>query len=105
MTTYIITIPGTFRSGLDDDARADLARRLRSADPHRTALGREEDLDLLTVNDDNTFSIRLEVTAGDRATAERKAKQTAASALREAGFGDDDVPLGPTTVTGIDNPS
>ncbi|MDF3300296.1 hypothetical protein [Streptomyces tropicalis] len=103
MTTYVITIPGTFLSEPDDAARADLARRLRPADPHRTALGREEDLDLLTVNDDNTFSIRLEVTADDRRAAERKAKQTAASALREAGFGDTEAPLGPTTVTGIDN--
>ncbi|MFE1753741.1 hypothetical protein [Streptomyces anandii] len=105
MSTYVITIPGTFLHGLDDDRRADLARRLRPGDPHHTSLGREEDLDLLTVNDDKTFSIRLEVTAGDRGTAEREAKRTAASALREAGFGEDDAPLGPTTVTGIDNAS
>ncbi|MFI1166871.1 hypothetical protein ACH4UM_25535 [Streptomyces sp. NPDC020801] len=105
MTTYVITIPGTFLCRLDEDVRADLARRLRGADPHHTSLGREEDLDLLTVNDDNTFSIRLGVQAGDRSTAERRARQTAASALRETGFGEDDARLGPTTVTGIDNPA
>ncbi|MEU6808003.1 hypothetical protein ABZ920_03100 [Streptomyces sp. NPDC046831] len=103
MSTYVITIPGTFLRGLSADQRDGLTHRLRRADPHRTSLGRQEDLDLLTVNDDNTFSIRLEVTADDRGAAERTAKQAAAAALREVGLAEDDAPLGPTTVTGIDH--
>ncbi|MET9494085.1 hypothetical protein [Streptomyces sp. NPDC006552] len=105
MTTFVITIPGTFLRDADDKARADIARRLRPADPHQTELGREEDLDVLTVNDDNTFSMRLDVEAGAGEEAQHKAERTAAEALRGAGFGPDDAPLGPPAVTGIDNPA
>ncbi|MFI7387751.1 hypothetical protein [Streptomyces sp. NPDC049813] len=105
MTTFVITIPGTFLRDADEQTRADIARRLRSADPHQTELGREEDLDLLTVNEDNTFSMRLEVSAGAGEEAQHKAERTAAEALRAAGFGADDAPLGPPAVTGIDNPA
>ncbi|MET7698681.1 hypothetical protein [Streptomyces sp. NPDC005485] len=103
MTTYVITIPGTFLREPQDSARSDLVRLLRPADPHHTSLGRREELDLLTVNDDRTFSIRLEVTADDIRTAERQAKETAAAALHKAGFTNAQAPLGPATVTGIDN--
>ncbi|MET7851162.1 hypothetical protein AB0D78_37925 [Streptomyces avermitilis] len=103
MTTYVITIPGTFLRDPSEDVRSALVGLLRPADPHHTSLGQQEDLDLLTVNDDNTFSIRLEVTADDSRNAEEDAKRTAASALREAGFTPDEAPLGPATVTGIDN--
>ncbi|MGY0020853.1 hypothetical protein [Streptomyces sp. cg35] len=105
MTTFVITIPGTFLRDVDDRARADIVGRLRPADPNQTELGREEDLDLLTVNDDNTFSMRLEVTADAGKEAQLKAEHTAAQALRAAGFTEDEAPLGPPAVTGIDNPA
>ncbi|MFG2647857.1 hypothetical protein [Streptomyces sp. NPDC048436] len=104
-TTYVITVPGTFLRPPDDDARADIARRLRPADPHKTELGREEDLDVLTVHDNNTFSARLEVTAATSGEAEAKAVATVAETLREAGFDADAAPLGPPAVTGMDNPA
>jgi hypothetical protein len=105
VTTVVITIPGTFLRDADQRARAEIAARLRPADPNQTELGREEDLDLLTVNDDNTFSMRLEVTAGAGEEAQHKAERTAAEALRAAGFTADEAPLGPPAVTGIDNPA
>ncbi|QGV82287.1 hypothetical protein [Streptomyces ficellus] len=103
MSTYVITVPGTFLSDLTDSARVAVEQRLRSADPHRTALGKQEDLDVLTVNDNGTFSIHVEVEADDSRTAERRARETAAGALREAGYTPEQAPLGPAVVTGIDN--
>ncbi|MER5949509.1 hypothetical protein ABT127_26005 [Streptomyces sp. NPDC001904] len=105
MTTFVITIPGTFVRTADAQVRAQIERQLREADPHRTELGREEDLDLLTVNDDNTFSIHLEVTADASAQARDRAGELAAQALSAAGFDENDAPLGPSIVTGIDNPA
>ncbi|MFJ4715949.1 hypothetical protein [Streptomyces sp. NPDC088785] len=105
MTTFVITIPGTFVRPADAQVKAQVERQLREADPHRTELGREEDLDLLTVNDDNTFSVRLEVTADASAQARARAGDLAAQALRAAGFDEDAAPLGPPIVTGIDNPA
>ncbi|MFE6888513.1 hypothetical protein [Streptomyces sp. NPDC057694] len=105
MTTFVITIPGTFVRTADAQVRAQVERHLREADPHRTELGREEDLDLLTVNDDHTFTMRLEVTADANAQARTKAGELAAQALRAAGFDESDAPLGPPIVTGIDNPA
>ncbi|OEJ23682.1 hypothetical protein AR457_03395 [Streptomyces agglomeratus] len=102
MTTYVISIPGTFLREPDESARAAVVRRLRPADPHHTSLGQSEDLDILTVNDNGTFSIRLEVDADDSRSAETHAKEVAAAALREAGLSEDEAPLGPTAVTGID---
>ncbi|MEV5612768.1 hypothetical protein [Streptomyces sp. NPDC052225] len=104
-TTYVITVPGTFLRAPDDDTRAGLARRLRPADPHHTELGREEDIDVLTVNDDRTFSARVEVTAGTSREAEAEAVRGVAAALRDVGFDADDAPLGPPAVTGVDNPA
>ncbi|MCS0637029.1 hypothetical protein NX801_15430 [Streptomyces sp. LP05-1] len=102
MTTYVITIPGTFLRPLTDDASAALVGRLRPADPQQTELGRREDLDILTTNDNGTFSVRLEVEADTSGEAEERAKRTAAAALSEAGFDEETAPLGPATVTGID---
>jgi hypothetical protein len=76
--------------------------RLRPADPQHTDLGEAQDLDILTVNENGTFSIRLEIEAQDNRSAETDAKTVAGAALRAAGFGEDDAPLGPTAVTGID---
>ncbi len=54
MTTYVISVPGTFTDSLAAGRRAELARALRPADPRWTQLGNEEDLDVLSVNEDNT---------------------------------------------------
>ncbi|WP_338702851.1 hypothetical protein V2W30_36320 [Streptomyces sp. Q6] len=106
MTTYVITVPGTFLRAPDDDTKSGLARRLRPADPHHTELGREEDLDVLTVNDDGrTFSARVEVTAETSGEAEAEAVRGVAAALRDVGFDADEAPLGPPAVTGVDNPA
>ena len=105
MTTYVITVPGTFTSGsaIGADTRAELARALRPADPHRTRMGTAEDLDVLTVNEDDTFTIRLTVEADNRSRAEQDARALAESALRAAGLDDGQAPLGPAVVTGIDS--
>jgi hypothetical protein len=102
MTTYVITIPGTFLRDLTEASRAVLVERLRPADPQRTELGEAQELDILTVNENGTFSIRLEVVAQDNRSAEADAKRVAGEALHEAGFSEDDAPLGPTAITGID---
>ncbi|AWW36134.1 MULTISPECIES: hypothetical protein [Streptomyces] len=103
MTTYVITVPGTFTDGIDDGARAELARALRPADPHRTQMGSQEDLDVLTVNDDGTFTLRLTVVADSGPRAETDARLLADSALRAAGFDEGSAPLGPPAITGIDS--
>jgi hypothetical protein len=75
MTTYVITVPGTFTTGVGDETRARLSRALRPADPHTTRMGSTEDLDVLNVNEDNTFTLRLTVEAdriaGPRGPADR----------------------------------
>ncbi|NEB75375.1 hypothetical protein G3I40_09060 [Streptomyces sp. SID14478] len=105
MTTYVITVPGTFLRAPDDGVKADIVRRLRPSDPHHTELGREEDLDVLTVHDDNTFSARLEVAAETSRDAEAKAVRSVEETLRAAGLEADAAPLGPPAVTGMDNPA
>jgi hypothetical protein len=105
VTTYVITIPGTFLRELTDEARSVLVRKLRPADPRQTSLGRAEELDVLTVNENGTFSVRLEVEAHDSHSAEEAARRTATEALREAGYAEDDAPTGPAAVTGIDTPT
>lgn len=102
MTTFVITIPGTFLRAVSDTERDFLTQQLRPADPQHTALGESEELNILTVNDDGTFCIRLEVEADDSPSAEQHAKEVAAAALHQAGIGEDQAPLGPTAVTGID---
>ncbi|MEV5019654.1 hypothetical protein ACIGW1_19415 [Streptomyces sp. NPDC053780] len=103
MTTYVISVPGTFTGAVQDDTTDALARALRPDDPHRTHLGDEEDLDALSVNDDGTFTMRLTVEADTRAHAEGRAQEVADSALRAAGLDRDSTPLGPSVVTGIDS--
>ncbi|MFF3673104.1 hypothetical protein ACFYYS_03850 [Streptomyces sp. NPDC002120] len=99
MTTYVITVPGTFLRDVDDAARSKLARRLAS---HHTDLSEAEDVELLTVHEGGTFSARLEVEAPDRATAEDEAVRLLAGALEELGFSEKDAPLGPPAVTGLE---
>ncbi|WP_030714657.1 hypothetical protein [Streptomyces sp. NRRL F-2580] len=102
MTTYVITVPGTFLRDVDDAARSKLARRLAS---HHTDLSEAEDVELLTVHEGGTFSARLEVEAPDRATAEDEAVRLLAGALAELGFSEKDAPLGPPAVTGLEGES
>lgn len=99
VTTYVITVPGTFLRDVDDVARSELARSLAS---HHTDLSETEDVELLTVHEDGTFSVRLEVEATDRATAGDDAVRLTAGALEELGFSEKDAPLGPPAVTGVD---
>ncbi|MEU9233841.1 hypothetical protein [Streptomyces subrutilus] len=99
MTTYVITVPGTFLRDVDDAARSQLARSLA---PHHTDLSEAEEVELLTVHEDGTFSVRLEIEAADRAAAEDDAVRLAGGALRGLGFSEKDAPLGPPAVTGIE---
>ncbi|WP_330177241.1 hypothetical protein OG875_29270 [Streptomyces sp. NBC_01498] len=103
MTAYVITVPGTFLRTLDAGSRAALLRGLRPSDPQNTALGEAEELDMLTVNEGGTFSVRLEIEADNRRAAEAEAKRVAGAALTGAGFSPDEAPLGPAFVTGIDS--
>ncbi|MCF4136990.1 hypothetical protein L1856_09345 [Streptomyces sp. Tue 6430] len=103
MTTYVISVPGTFTTGIDADTRARIGRSLRPTDPHRTQMGNSEDLDALSLNDDDTFTIRLTVEADSAPHAEESARRLAQSALRESGLDESDAPLGPAAVTGIDS--
>ncbi|MFE9452100.1 hypothetical protein [Streptomyces sp. NPDC006739] len=103
MTTYVITVPGTFTTQIEDETRSHLSRALRPADPHSTRMGTTEDLDVLTVNEDNTFTIRLTVEADTGPHAEQDARALADSALRDAGLDESQAPLGPAVITGIDS--
>ncbi|MFJ9821407.1 hypothetical protein ACIRU3_40400 [Streptomyces sp. NPDC101151] len=103
MTTYVITVPGTFTTGVEADARARLSRALGPADPHTTRMGSTEDLDVLNVNEDNTFTLRLTVEADTGPHAEQEARRLADSALRGAGLDEKAAPLGPAVITGIDS--
>ncbi|MGW5733281.1 MULTISPECIES: hypothetical protein [Streptomyces] len=100
MTTFVITVPGTFLTGITDSTRSALERSLAA---RHTDVSENEGLDLLTLNEDNTFSIRLEVDAPDRYEAELNATKLLAAALKEAGVDEADAPLGPPAVTGIDS--
>ncbi|WP_306955451.1 hypothetical protein [Streptomyces sp. B4I13] len=103
MTTYVITVPGTFTTTVGDAARTRLGRALRPADPHHTRMGEAQDLDPLTVNEDDTFTIRLAVEADSAMQAEEDARRLADAALHDAGLDDTSAPLGPAVVTGIDS--
>ncbi|MEU6405784.1 hypothetical protein [Streptomyces sp. NPDC046985] len=103
MTTYVISVPGTFTGGAGQGTRDELTRALRPADPHHTHIGSEEDLDVLTVNDDDTFTVRLTVDADSGPEAEREARRLAESALSAVGMDDRSAPLGPAVITGIDS--
>ncbi|MEU3829170.1 hypothetical protein AB0F36_28225 [Streptomyces sp. NPDC029080] len=103
MTTYVISVPGTFTAGAEPDTRNRLARALRPADPHGTRMGNAEDLDVLSVNEDNTFTLRLTVDADTGPHAEEEARRLADAALRDAGLDERSAPLGPAVITGIDS--
>ncbi|MFZ3474969.1 hypothetical protein ACODT3_01155 [Streptomyces sp. 4.24] len=100
MTTFVITVPGTFISGITDSERSDLERELAS---QHTDVSESRGLDLLTLHEGGTFSIRLEVDAPDRYEAELDATRLVSTALEEAGIATSEAPLGPPVVTGIDS--
>ncbi|MEV3930480.1 MULTISPECIES: hypothetical protein [unclassified Streptomyces] len=100
MTTFVITVPGTFVVDVAETSRAALERKLAT---QHTDLSEGEGLDLLTLNDEGTFSVRLEVQAADRYEAELNAVGLVATALNETGFAEEDAFLGTPAVTGIDS--
>ncbi|MFF1697672.1 hypothetical protein ACFVXC_29340 [Streptomyces sp. NPDC058257] len=100
MTTFVITVPGTFLSDINDSARGALERELAS---RHTDVSESEGVDLLTLNEGGTFSVRLEVDAVDRYEAELQATRLVVAALKEAGINEADAPLGSPVVTGIDS--
>lgn len=103
MTTFVVTVPGTFLDAPTAQAREALVRALRPADPQGTDFGEAEDLDILTVyGGTSAFSLRLEVDADTRSAAEDTARQLAASALHAAGYTPRTAPLGEPVITGID---
>ena len=103
MTTYVITVPGTFLRGVPDSVCSDIGRRLRPQDPRNTDLGESEELNVLTVEEDGMFAARVEVEAADRSQAEAEAVRLVSRALRDSGLAEEDAPLGPAVVTGIDS--
>jgi hypothetical protein len=103
MTTYVISVPGTFTADIGTATRTRLARALRPADPHGTRMGNAEGLDVLRVNEDNTFTLRLTVQADTGRHAEQEARRLAGSALQDAGLDERSAALGPAVITGIDS--
>ncbi|WNI14432.1 hypothetical protein [Actinacidiphila sp. ITFR-21] len=102
MTTYVVTVPGTFLDTPPEGAREELVRALRSADPQGTELGEAEDLDILTVYEGTpAFSLHLEVEADTKTAAGDSARELASAALRTAGIPDGSAPLGEPVITGI----
>lgn len=103
MTTYVITVPGTFLREVPDSVRSDIGRRLRPQDPRNTDLGASEELSLLTVEEGGMFAARVEVEAADRSEAEAEAVRLVSRALRDSGLAEEEAPLGAAVVTGIDS--
>ncbi|MET7457861.1 hypothetical protein ABZT03_39645 [Streptomyces sp. NPDC005574] len=103
MTTFVITVPGTFVHGISEDTCSDIKRSLRPQDPKNTDLGESEELSLLTVDEDGMFVARVEVEAADQSGAESEAVRLVSTALRDSGVSEADAPLGAAIVTGIDS--
>ena len=101
MTTFVITVPGTFVHGISEDTCSAVERSLRPQDPKNTDLGESEELNLLTVDEDGMFAARVEVEAADQSGAESEAVRLVSTALRDSGFSEEDAPLGAAIVTGI----
>lgn len=102
MTTYVITVPGTFLREVPDSICSDIERRLRPQDPRHTDLGESEELSLLSVDEDGMFAARVEVEAADQSGAESEAVRLVSRALHDSGFTEQNAPLGAAIVTGID---
>ncbi|MEV7730270.1 hypothetical protein AB0P15_36990 [Streptomyces sp. NPDC087917] len=102
MTVYVVTVPGTLLTELSTQARGELLRALRPADPRTTDLGVEEGLDILSFFPDSpAFTLHLEIEAPDTRAAEREARDLASAAFLSAGLGADQAPLGDPVITGI----
>jgi hypothetical protein len=102
MTTYVVTVPGTFIDAPPEGAREALVRALRPVDPQGTGFGEAEHLDILTVYDGTpAFSLRLEVEADTKAAAGASARELVAQALYAAGIPPQSAPLGEPVITGI----
>jgi hypothetical protein len=102
MSRFVLTIPGTFKHPLREDARARLLAALQGTDPAEVGTLPEE-LDLLRVDPEaSTFVLHLEVEAEDRTTAQQQAVTVAREALEAAGYRESDAPTGPPAVTAID---
>jgi hypothetical protein len=103
MTTYVVTVPGTFLDEPSTEARATLVRALRPVDPQSTDFGEDEELDILTMyGDSSAFSVRVAVDADNPPTAEEAARDLVHDALGLAGFSEDSARLGDPVITGID---
>ncbi|MEC3998821.1 hypothetical protein VSR01_37200 [Actinacidiphila sp. DG2A-62] len=102
MSTYVVTVPGTFLTPRTDAERAALVRALRPVDPQGTDFGEAEDLDILSVYPGTpAFSLRLEVAAENAPAAEARASQIAQQALAAAGIEPESAPLGQPAITGL----
>jgi hypothetical protein len=102
MTTYVLTVPGTFLDAPPEGAQEELVRALKSADPHKAASGEAEELDILTVYDGTpAFSLHLEVEADTKAGASETARSLITDAMRTAGIPVESAPLGDPVITGI----
>jgi len=103
MTTFVVTVPGTFLDAPPEGAQEALVRALRPVDPQGTEFGEAEHLDILTVYEGTAaFSLRLEVAADTKAAAGESARDLVGQALHAAGIGPKSAPLGEPVITGID---
>lgn len=102
MSTYVVTVPGTFLEQPSEAAREALVRELRPVDPQGTDFGEAEALNILTQYPGTpAFSLRLEVEADSAPHAEEHARGLASAALRSAGIPGDSAPLGEPVITGL----
>ncbi|MEE4546597.1 hypothetical protein V2S66_32110 [Streptomyces sp. V4-01] len=102
MSTYVVTVPGTFLDAPSDAAREALVRALRPADPQGTGFGEAEHLDILTVYPGTpAFSLKLEVEADTAPAAGERAVGLATGALGTAGIPAESAPLGEPVITGL----
>ncbi|MFI5766686.1 MULTISPECIES: hypothetical protein [unclassified Streptomyces] len=102
MTSFVITVPGTFVSDVAESTHSVIERKLAS---RHTEVIESEGLRLLTLDEDGRFSVRLEVEAPDKYEAELDALRIVTAALKEAGLSASEAPLGSPAVTGIDSSS
>jgi hypothetical protein len=102
MSTYVVTVPGTFLDTPSDAEREALVKALRPVDPQGTEFGEAQHLDILTVYPGTpAFSLRLEVAADGVPAAGERALALATGALRAAGIAEDAAPLGEPVITGL----
>ncbi|MER6304385.1 hypothetical protein ABT247_33310 [Kitasatospora sp. NPDC001539] len=102
MGSYVITVPGTVRHPVGEEARRTLLAVVHGADPEEAGT-QVPDLDVLTLDEpEGTFVLRLEVEAPDHTAAGETALGLARRAFTAAGYEEDAVSIGTPVVTGID---